>query len=462
MHLFVSYSRRDTVFVRQIVERLESIGHDVWIDTDDIVGSERWRSSVAEAIASADVVLLMVSTASMQSKSVEREITVAAEEHRRILPVEIEAADVSVGLRYDLAGVQRVSFVDRAFDDAMGELVAAIDGTLAEVPSRSLIVPSPPAPLPARSLRRRRAVWKVGAGLVAVAGLAVAAMWRQNSDDPSTVATEPADSTWVTTADDRASVEGTREAEFTTTVWFAGYTITATGARFDDDDRAVRVDVVFRNDQHVTADPCALLLEDVALVVDGRRDMLWADHCTRLSPGTETRATLEAAVSEAVDLGSSSIEFGSAEQHRAIIPLDGRPGTSDFPLATSVGGTIDGEDSSFTVELVEVVPADCWGLSSSLGFVPGGNDEMSIVVTGSATSHHPYPLGYGRARLTLTDGAELASNSLAGVIYVLDPGTTTSDMRACFIVPAPVEGGYWFTIASDGAEAFPAPIPLAL
>lgn len=460
MHVFVSYSRRDTVFVRQIVERLESFGHDAWIDTDDIVGSERWRSSVAEAIATADVVLLMVSPASMQSKSVEREITVAAEEHRRILPVVIEAADVSIGLRYDLAGVHRVGFVDRAFDDAMAELLAAIDAAPADVPSRSVMLPSPAAPT--RPVRRRRAGWKVGAWLVAIAGLAAFSMWRQNSDDPSAVATEPTDSARVTEVDDPAPPEGPTEAEFTTTVWFAGYTITATGARFDEDDLSVDIDVVFRNDQHATADPCALLLEDVALVVDGRRHMLWADHCTRLTPGTETRATLAATIGETVELGSSAIEFGSPEQHRAIIPLDGRPGTSDSPLATPVSATIDGEVSSFTVELVEVVPADCWGLSSSLGFAPGSNDEMSIVVTGSTTSRNPYPLGYGKARLTLPDGANLASNSLAGVIHVVDPGTTTSDIRACFIVPAPVEGEYWFTIASDGAEEFPAPIPLTL
>jgi hypothetical protein len=60
VHVFVSYSRRDTTFVRRIVERLEAVGHDVWIDTDDIVGSERWRSSVAEAITDADLVLIKV------------------------------------------------------------------------------------------------------------------------------------------------------------------------------------------------------------------------------------------------------------------------------------------------------------------------------------------------------------------------------------------------------------------
>ena len=126
MRLFVSYSRHDAATVRPIVAALEAEGHDVWIDTDDIRGSERWRTSVATAIRGSDVVLLVVSPASMASSSVEREISVAAEESLRILPVVIEAAPISVGLKYDLAGVQHVSFVDRPFAEGMADLNMAL------------------------------------------------------------------------------------------------------------------------------------------------------------------------------------------------------------------------------------------------------------------------------------------------------------------------------------------------
>ena len=132
MRLFVSYSRRDASTVRRLVAALEAEGHDVWIDTDDIRGSERWRSSVATAIRASDVVLLVVSPAAMASSSVEREISVAAENSLRIVPVVIEDVPISVGLQYDLAGVQRVSFVDRSFDEGMADLNAAlIDPVLA-------------------------------------------------------------------------------------------------------------------------------------------------------------------------------------------------------------------------------------------------------------------------------------------------------------------------------------------
>ena len=93
MRVFISYSRQDSAFVSQVVEFLQKSHHEVWLDASDIRGSEEWRESVVTAIRSADVVILVVSPRSMASEDVEREITVAAEEHRQIVPVLLEHAD---------------------------------------------------------------------------------------------------------------------------------------------------------------------------------------------------------------------------------------------------------------------------------------------------------------------------------------------------------------------------------
>ena len=459
VHVFVSYSRRDREFVARIVDRLEASGHDVWIDTDDIVGSDRWRASIGEAIARADVVVLVVSPASMSSKNVEREITVAAEEDRRIIPVEIEPAEVPVGLLYDLAGVQRTTFVDRSFDDGVADLLAAIADTPAARSKRRPSSPPQPSPSEGRDPKGRRGRWKAMAAVPVVAGLVVAAIvLRQAADNPAE--TVALDSVVSTTSP--PSIDAT-DVDLDATVWFAGYTVEATRARYDPTDATVSVDVQFTNDQFDSGDPCDLLLEDIALVVDGTRTMLWADPCTRLSPGTSTRTTLTATVSATtggpVGLDQAVVEFGAPDQHQATIPLDGRPATSDFPVTAAATGTVTGEVTTFTLETVEVVPAGC-SSSNPIRFPPGRLDEMSVVVTGTATSASDYPVGYGKARLTLPDGTDLASNSLAGVIYALDPGIPTRDIRACFVVPAPVAGEYPFTIASDGDEPFPEPITL--
>ncbi|HWC67887.1 MAG TPA: toll/interleukin-1 receptor domain-containing protein, partial [Acidimicrobiales bacterium] len=90
MHVFVSYSRGDAAFVSRLVAVLEGDGHDVWVDTDDIRGSEEWRASIVRGIRQSDVVVLVVSSRSMASEEVAREVTVAAQENRRIVPLILE------------------------------------------------------------------------------------------------------------------------------------------------------------------------------------------------------------------------------------------------------------------------------------------------------------------------------------------------------------------------------------
>lgn len=126
VRIFVSYSRDDADNVRPIISALESDGHDVWVDIDDVRGSERWRVAIAEAIDQADAIVLMISPRSMASTNVEREVTVASEEEKRIVPVVIRDAKIPVSLQYELAGIQRVSFVDQPFDRAMTDLRVAL------------------------------------------------------------------------------------------------------------------------------------------------------------------------------------------------------------------------------------------------------------------------------------------------------------------------------------------------
>ena len=52
MRLFVSYSRSDAQFVERLTHGLEADGHDVWVDTEDIAGSEQWRASIVAARSS--------------------------------------------------------------------------------------------------------------------------------------------------------------------------------------------------------------------------------------------------------------------------------------------------------------------------------------------------------------------------------------------------------------------------
>ena len=105
--VFVSYSRKDTSRVDPVGVEIETIGFRVWIDRRNITGSAGWAGQIVRALKSARTVALMASPNSYASDQVVREIYLAMEEKKPIIPFELEAADMPDELRYILAPFQR-------------------------------------------------------------------------------------------------------------------------------------------------------------------------------------------------------------------------------------------------------------------------------------------------------------------------------------------------------------------
>jgi hypothetical protein len=72
--LFISYSRQDTTAIDPLAKSLEAAGHTVWIDRSVIEVGSRWQAEIVRGIERADVFLLMLTPASVQSENVEREL----------------------------------------------------------------------------------------------------------------------------------------------------------------------------------------------------------------------------------------------------------------------------------------------------------------------------------------------------------------------------------------------------
>jgi hypothetical protein len=158
MRLFFSYSRSDSELVLRLRQDLERAGHEVWLDRDDIPGGAAWRRSIGEGIAGADLVLVVVTPASMASTHVERELTVADEQVKRLLPILAEPATIPPGLGFLLAGVQHVDFTRQRYPDALAELHEALDAAArARAPSSMARTGPPPSAdvAPGRAARRR-------------------------------------------------------------------------------------------------------------------------------------------------------------------------------------------------------------------------------------------------------------------------------------------------------------------
>src|SRR5512139_222192 len=109
-HIFVSYSRKNHEKVDQIVKRLQADGFEVWIDRQDLAGGQAWREEIVVAIDTAYAFLLVLSPASAASRNVLKEVNLADDSKRSIIPVLLSRVKLPDGLRYHLADLQWIEF----------------------------------------------------------------------------------------------------------------------------------------------------------------------------------------------------------------------------------------------------------------------------------------------------------------------------------------------------------------
>jgi hypothetical protein len=125
-HLFVSYSRRDSAIVDRLVGDLATAGIRAWIDRGGIVGGATWTNTLVDAIRDAMAVLVAVSPDAVDSIDVGKEIAVAVDAKRPLLPVTLRPTKDMKGLAYHLAHLQKIDLVSD-FDAGFASLLRSID-----------------------------------------------------------------------------------------------------------------------------------------------------------------------------------------------------------------------------------------------------------------------------------------------------------------------------------------------
>jgi TIR domain len=129
--LFISYSRQDTAFVRELDAALRRHGRDPWVDWEDIYEGEEWRRAIAQGIEAADAMVFVISPDSVASVECGKELAIALEDRKRIIPLlRREAAGVDPALG-DLNWIYFREQDD--FEAAVGKLLAALERDLSHV-----------------------------------------------------------------------------------------------------------------------------------------------------------------------------------------------------------------------------------------------------------------------------------------------------------------------------------------
>lgn len=93
MAIFISYSRLDKPFVRQLYDELIARGETVWVDWQDIPGAADWWNEIADGIEQADNVVFVISPHSLASPVCHLEIAYALRLNKRFVPILLLEAD---------------------------------------------------------------------------------------------------------------------------------------------------------------------------------------------------------------------------------------------------------------------------------------------------------------------------------------------------------------------------------
>jgi TolB-like protein/Tfp pilus assembly protein PilF len=124
--VFISYGSADRGRIQDLVTRLRQAGVTVWIDEIGIEGAAMWSQEIVSAINNCNILILAISTNSAQSKNVVRELALASEDDKTILPVFIEPTEIPESMKYQLAGIQRVEYFKGNEDEAIGGVLRAL------------------------------------------------------------------------------------------------------------------------------------------------------------------------------------------------------------------------------------------------------------------------------------------------------------------------------------------------
>lgn len=122
--VFISYSAKDRGVADTIRTSLEEGGIRCWIAPRDILPGRPYAEAIVEAIETAQYLVLVLSSHANHSQHVLREVERAVMKRVVVIPVRIEAAEMSKSLEYFLSTPQWV--------DAVGQPLEAVVDRLAE------------------------------------------------------------------------------------------------------------------------------------------------------------------------------------------------------------------------------------------------------------------------------------------------------------------------------------------
>ena len=129
--IYIVYGEQDGKWAEDITKLLEKKGFSCFFRSRDISPMDNWASTIQEKIESAPMVIVVLGEHTADSMMTVREVGLASDTHRPILPVDITGAGNTQGdLNYYLAYSQIIPFVDKRDSE---KLISAVEDIMSKV-----------------------------------------------------------------------------------------------------------------------------------------------------------------------------------------------------------------------------------------------------------------------------------------------------------------------------------------
>ena len=129
--IFISYSRADHAIVDTFVQRLESAGYKVWIDRTGIYTGTRFKAVLVQAIENSEIFLFFSSKAANASSWTAKEIAIAVDRQKKIIPIKLDSTRYNPDVEFDLINLDYVDYTNKSTrDQELDKLMRSLERLL--------------------------------------------------------------------------------------------------------------------------------------------------------------------------------------------------------------------------------------------------------------------------------------------------------------------------------------------
>lgn len=109
--VFLSYSREDIESVSALLNTLDDICVSLWVDRLEMKGGDSFAGRIAQAIKHCKVVIVALTPNAVESQYVYKELALAVDTHKPIIPIQFGKFPLPDDFKYLLAGIHEIHVV---------------------------------------------------------------------------------------------------------------------------------------------------------------------------------------------------------------------------------------------------------------------------------------------------------------------------------------------------------------